>query len=199
MGDLREGGGAYVSGQRPRDFPRNSGQLDRLDPADEKSSTLLVVRTLGIDIGATRIGLALSDASGVLATPWRAIRAGASAKDSAAVVASLLATERERDESVAEIEAIVVGFPRRLSGEETELSSLARGFAAELSTLTGLSIHLQDERLTSREAESRLAIRERDWRARKRKLDAAGGGDHSPGLSRCAAPYLIMDCETVRL
>jgi putative Holliday junction resolvase len=32
---------------------------------------------------------------------------------------------------------------------------------------------LQDERLSSREAESRLAVRERDWRARKKRLDAA--------------------------
>jgi len=34
-------------------------------------------------------------------------------------------------------------------------------------------VHLQDERLSSREAESRLAIRERDWRKRKARLDAA--------------------------
>ena len=34
-------------------------------------------------------------------------------------------------------------------------------------------MHLQDERLTSREAESRLSVRERDWRKRKAQLDAA--------------------------
>ena len=38
---------------------------------------------------------------------------------------------------------------------------------------TGLPISLQDERLTSREAEARLALRERDWRRRKHRLDAA--------------------------
>jgi len=38
---------------------------------------------------------------------------------------------------------------------------------------TDLPVVLQDERLTSREAESRLAIREKDWRARKKRLDAA--------------------------
>ena len=46
-------------------------------------------------------------------------------------------------------------------------------FAAELGRLTALPVTLQDERLTSREAESRLAVREKDWRARKAKLDAA--------------------------
>jgi putative Holliday junction resolvase len=48
-----------------------------------------------------------------------------------------------------------------------------RKFAAELGRLTDLPVSLQDERLTSREAESRLAIREKDWRARKARLDAA--------------------------
>lgn len=48
-----------------------------------------------------------------------------------------------------------------------------RKFAAELGRLTALPVTLQDERLTSREAESRLAVLEKDWRARKAKLDAA--------------------------
>ena len=45
--------------------------------------------------------------------------------------------------------------------------------AAELARLSGREVLLQDERLTSREAESRLALRERDWRVRKKRLDAA--------------------------
>ena len=48
-----------------------------------------------------------------------------------------------------------------------------RTFAAELGRLTDLPVTLQDERLTSREAESRLAVREKNWRARKARLDAA--------------------------
>ena len=46
-------------------------------------------------------------------------------------------------------------------------------FAAELGRLTHLPVTLQDERLTSREAETRLAITDRDWRTRKERLDAA--------------------------
>jgi len=42
-----------------------------------------------------------------------------------------------------------------------------------LTGLLRLEVHLQDERLTSVEAESRLAVREKDWRRRKAKLDAA--------------------------
>ena len=48
-----------------------------------------------------------------------------------------------------------------------------RAFIAALADRTALPIAVEDERLTSREAESRLALRERDWRKRKAKLDAA--------------------------
>jgi putative Holliday junction resolvase len=46
-------------------------------------------------------------------------------------------------------------------------------FAARLHERTGLAVILQDERLTSVEAESRLATREKSWRVRKEQLDAA--------------------------
>ena len=58
-------------------------------------------------------------------------------------------------------------------------------------SLTGLVVHLQDERLTSHEAESRLAVRERDWRRRKAKLDAAAAAvilqDYLDGRARVGA------------
>jgi putative Holliday junction resolvase len=140
---------------------------------DQGSTTLLGVRLLGIDFGTRRIGLALSDASGILASPWTVIAAAAAPRESAARLADFLKDQRADDEAAQEIAAIVVGVPRRLSGEDTDQSAAARVFASELGAITGLPVHLQDERLSSREAESRLAVRERDWRARKAKLDAA--------------------------
>lgn len=131
------------------------------------------MRVLGVDFGLKRIGLALSDASAILATPWTTVAAAATPRASAATVAALLTDQRRRDETTEEIAAIVVGIPRRLSGEETDQSAAARAFASELASITGLPVHLQDERLTSHEAESRLAVRERNWRARKAKLDSA--------------------------
>jgi len=53
------------------------------------------------------------------------------------------------------------------------MSRRARAFIGALSRRTTLPIEIEDERLTSREAESRLARGERDWRKRKAKLDAA--------------------------
>jgi putative Holliday junction resolvase len=69
--------------------------------------------------------------------------------------------------------SLVVGLPRRLDGSPNDMTPRVEAFAAALGARTALPIVLQDERLTSREAESRLALRERDWRARKKQLDAA--------------------------
>ena len=52
-------------------------------------------------------------------------------------------------------------------------AQISTAVALTLRTLAGMDVHLQDERLTSREAESRLAEREPDWRRRKARLDAA--------------------------
>jgi putative Holliday junction resolvase len=69
--------------------------------------------------------------------------------------------------------AIVVGLPLRLDGSPNRQTPRVAAFVDELAARTALPIVRVDERLTSREAESRLAIRERDWRRRKERLDAA--------------------------
>ena len=128
------------------------------------------MRVLGVDFGKKRIGLALSDASGILARPWQAITAGATPRASATLVAAIIGDAGAADDP---IDAVVVGLPRRLTGEDTDQTAPTRQFAAALADLAGVRVHLQDERLTSVEAESRLAVHERDWRKRKAKIDAA--------------------------
>jgi putative Holliday junction resolvase len=125
------------------------------------------VRVLGIDFGERRIGLAISDASGTLARPLGSLQVRG---NHAALVAE--AVERIRRED-AGLGAIVVGLPRRLDGTPNEQTPRVLAFAEQLRALVALPVALQDERLTSVEAESRLAVRDRDWRSRKRKLDAA--------------------------
>jgi putative Holliday junction resolvase len=128
------------------------------------------VRCLGIDYGARRLGLALSDASGQIARPWCGLAASSSPEATADAVLAFLAGVR--DEPVEEIAAVVVGLPRRLNGEDTSQTAYARRFAAALASRLRLPVHLQDERLSSREAESQLAVREPDWRRRKARVDA---------------------------
>jgi len=134
------------------------------------------MRVLGVDVGTRRLGLALSDPSASLARPWQTIPAGATPRASAEAVAALVSLNAAGDidaEETRDIGAIVVGLPKRLNGDDTHQTALAREIADRLTELTGLTVHLQDERLSSHEAESRLALREKDWRKRKEKLDAA--------------------------
>ena len=130
------------------------------------------MRILGVDVGRRRVGLALSDPAAILARPWRTIQAGASPEASAAEVAAAVAIAGQ-DEDLGRISEAVVGLPRRLGGEDTHGTTLAREFAAALGRLTGVDVHLQDERLTSHEADRLLAEREPDWRRRKARVDAA--------------------------
>jgi len=142
------------------------------------------VRVLGIDYGERRIGLALSDATGLLASPWKKIEntanVGAAARRLADEVRALQADERG-------LGTIVIGLPRRLNGEANEQTARVRKLAELLGAAVSVPIALQDERLTSHEAEALLAERERDWRRRKDRVDAMAAAlilqdflDHQP-------------------
>lgn len=128
------------------------------------------MRILGVDDGRRRIGLAVGDPTGTLARPVETV---AGHDDPAAAAREVVAAIERLEAGDEPIGTIVVGLPLRLDGTPNEQTDHARALAAALERLTGLTVVLQDERLTSREAESRLALRERDWRARKKRLDAA--------------------------
>lgn len=128
------------------------------------------MRMLGIDVGERRIGLALSDPSGTLATPLRTLEV------SGRPAARVAQVGGEIDRLAAEepgLGVVVVGLPLDLEGRPGPQTARVTAFVAALRRRTALPIALQDERLTSREAERRLALREPDWRRRKRRLDAA--------------------------
>ena len=124
---------------------------------------------MGLDVGERRIGVAVSDVSGTLARPVKVLRTtgldGDALQVSLAEVAHLAAD--------AGLDAIVVGLPRRLDGSPNDMTPRVARFADRLRDRAGLAVILQDERLTSAEAESRLAARDRNWRSRKDRLDAA--------------------------
>ena len=111
----------------------------------------------------------MSDATGLLASPWKRL-----ANDGNAIAAAKRLAEEIRvlqaDESG--LATVVIGLPRRLSGEPTEQTAKVQMLARELGARVEIPIVLQDERLTSHEADELLAQRERDWRRRKDQLDA---------------------------
>jgi putative pre-16S rRNA nuclease len=130
-------------------------------------------RVLGIDVGGRRIGLAISDASRTLARPLSTLTVSGPEDAVARVaqeIARVSAELAEDDDALAEI---VVGAPSRLDGSANGQTPKVNAFVASLRARTTLPIVREDERLTSREAESRLAVGERDWRRRKARLDAA--------------------------
>lgn len=129
-----------------------------------------MVRVLGIDYGARRIGLALSDATATLASPWRLLQRPPSEAETLRLMITEITNLANDDDGLA---AVVVGWPRRLNGSPTEQTPIVEAFANALKSHIDIPVVLQDERLSSREAESRLATRESDWRKRKAKLDAA--------------------------
>lgn len=142
------------------------------------------MRALGIDYGERRIGLALSDVTGLLASPWKKIDNDSNLDAAAKKLAGEVRALEAEDEGLG---AIVIGLPRRLSGDDNDQTARVRKLAALLADEVVIPITLQDERLTSHEAGEILAQREHDWRKRKQQLDAMAAAlilqdflDHQP-------------------
>ena len=107
---------------------------------------------VAVDFGEKRIGLATSDASGLLATP----RLTLSRKSDAAAIAALSRFCREADAAL-----VVFGLPRSPEGEESAFASRIRSFASRFARETGLPVRFHEETLTSDEAARRLPRRAR--------------------------------------
>ena len=131
------------------------------------------MRLLAVDVGERRIGLAVSDPTATLARPLKVLTVprleNERLKGVIVVVNEILTLEKEEDG----LAGVVVGLPVSLTGQAHSQTQYVLRFVESLRTYTGLPIHFQDERLSSHEAESRLAEHERDWRKRKIRLDAA--------------------------
>ena len=125
---------------------------------------------MGLDVGERRIGIAVSDATGTLARPLGVLRPSGLDVDAVDVVMTEIARLAAEEDGLG---AIVVGLPRRLDGTATQMTPRVEQFARQLAIKTSLPVTLQDERLSSREAESRLALNDKNWRSRKARLDAA--------------------------
>ena len=120
------------------------------------------MRVLALDHGTARIGCAISDASGTLATPLPAIE-----PPEARSVAELAAEHG--------VERIVVGLPLHLSGAEGSQAALARTFRAELEAILDIPVDTYDERLTTRMADASKragAVAARDSLAAAHLLEA---------------------------
>jgi putative Holliday junction resolvase len=116
-------------------------------------------RWLGIDVGSVRVGVALSDPSGVLATPLVTVSRDPADGTDLAAIGALVAEH--------EVVGIVVGLPRTLANREGHAAVAAREFAAALAGAVPVPIELSDERLTTVVATQQL--RQRGVKGRKQR------------------------------
>ena len=122
------------------------------------------MRLLALDVGDARIGVALSDETGTLASGLLTLRAGGPRKDARAVA------ELVREHGVAEV---VVGLPLRLDGTPGPQAEKVLAFVERLRRTLRVPVVTRDERLTSIAAAERLAEAGVRGRDRKARLDQA--------------------------
>jgi putative holliday junction resolvase len=123
------------------------------------------MRALGLDLGTKRIGVAVSDRSGTLASPLTVIERGRSRRADYARIAELVRIE--------EAECVVVGLPIGLSGDAGRAALAARSEADALATVVGVPVETHDERFTTVTAERNLAEAGVSGRARRQVIDKA--------------------------
>jgi putative Holliday junction resolvase len=126
-------------------------------PDDGGKRELPVGRILGLDVGARRIGVAVSDPLGITAQGLETLQRRNKRQD----LEYLQRVIQEYD-----VREIVVGLPLRMSGAEGTQSDKMQTFAEDLRKRFRLPVHLWDERLTS--AEANRLLRETDLSIEKR-------------------------------
>lgn len=116
------------------------------------------MRVLALDYGSARCGCAVSDPTGVLATPIEAVTAPGSRRG----IARLVELVQELD-----VELVVVGLPLSLAGGDSGQTSVTRAFAETLRRRLPVPVELYDERFTTRIAQlhGRAALASEDSRA----------------------------------
>ena len=120
------------------------------------------MRVLGLDVGDARIGLALSDPTGMLASPFGFVERGPSD------LADILSVAEEN-----EVAEIVVGLPLSMSGDSGVQAGKVRGFIRGLKSQTDLPIKTVDERLSTVQAQGMLRQSGRRRQRARGHLDAA--------------------------
>ena len=111
-----------------------------LSPPDLIAALPRHARLLGLDLGSKTIGLALSDVSRTIATPYDTIRRTKFTKDAEALLAVV---------DKQEVGGLVLGLPVEMDGAEGPRCQSARSFAANLARLRDMPVAFWDERLST--------------------------------------------------
>jgi len=121
------------------------------------------VRVLGIDLGSKRVGVAVSDRSGTIASPLCVVERGASQRVDHIEIARIV-----RDEEAV---AVVVGLPLNMDGTTGKAAQAALQEVERMTTVVGVPVFVHDERLTTVEADRVLMEQKMRAQARRRVVD----------------------------
>jgi putative Holliday junction resolvase len=146
-------------------------------------------RLMALDVGEVRIGIALSDASGFLASPYTTLYVSRDAAQTRAAI------QRVIDETGAE--QLIIGLPISLDGQIHAQAERVKAFAAELQAEITLPMTFWDERLSTVEAERLLAERGIKPRMRRQGQGNRGGGRRKrtsqQGIDALAAAVILQE------
>ncbi|HIJ67283.1 MAG TPA: Holliday junction resolvase RuvX [Planctomycetes bacterium] len=120
------------------------------------------MRYLGIDYGQKRTGLAVSDAGETIASPLKVL----TMKRDCLVAGIVEIVKLEN------VDAIVLGLPLNMDGTAGSGAKLVRSFAKRIKDSIDVPIHFQDERLSSFDAQGKLAGADLTRKKKKKRLDA---------------------------
>ncbi len=120
-------------------------------------------RRVGIDVGSVRVGVALSDPDGLIATPLVTVPRDIDGGTDVTAITALVVEH--------EAVGVVVGLPRTLAGREGPAAEAVRVFVAALEPVVGVPVELSDERLTTVVATRRLRESGRKGRRQRAVVD----------------------------
>jgi putative Holliday junction resolvase len=141
------------------------------------------MRTLAIDYGSTRIGLALGDPTGTLARPLPFLPAKADAK---------LAREIGALAQKEDVHLILLGLPRNMDGSSGEAAALVQAFASLLGKATPVPIQLIDERLSTVQATRQLRESGKNARQQRGRIDSEAACVLLQGYLDSRTPFPLL-------
>ena len=121
------------------------------------------MRYLGLDLGTRTLGLSLSDKTGMIATSYKILRHNEEYDKLVDMLEEIIS-----DNDVSEL---VLGFPKNMNNTVGERGEIALEFKTKLEERFHLPVHMQDERLSTVEAENLLIANDTSRKKRKKVID----------------------------
>ncbi len=122
------------------------------------------MRYLGLDLGSRTLGMAISDSLGIIASSYKIIRHD---EEYEGLIAEVESVVKEK-----QIEAIVLGLPKNMNNTIGPKGELSFHFKEMLEDRMHIPVYLQDERLTTKQAENLLINNDTSRKKRKKVIDS---------------------------